>query len=319
MPTISSQPNSSLVWSSAYFLRMIFKVVANTVRYNRRLSRAGVFMLSYQHLYHAGNHADILKHWTLLECLAHLQQKPIGFDYIDTHAGAGLYSLKSLEAERTGEYLAGVGRLLSCAPDEPTLTPLMELLTPYYQRMQYPGSPEVACSQLRAQDRAWLFELHPQPLAVLRAQAKKKRVFVREADGFQGLVSQLPSPTKRALALIDPAYEIKSDYGRVVTIAQKAQTKMAQTMILIWYPLLQGPFVDYLLKQVQHTKLHNVLRLELEVSKPTAGLYGSGMLIVNPPWTLKGRAESALPALVKALSADESGGYRCEQWVGESS
>ncbi len=274
-------------------------------------------MLSYQHVYHAGNHADILKHWTLLECLAHMQQKPTGFDYIDTHAGAGLYSLKSSEAARTGEYLAGVDRLLSYTQHAPILTPLVQLLTPYYQRMQYPGSPEVACSQLRAQDRAWLFELHPQPLAVLRAQAKNKRVFVREEDGFQGLVSRLPSPTKRALTLIDPAYEIKSDYSRVVTTAQKALTKMAQTMILIWYPLLQGPFVEHLLKQVRRAKLRNGLRLEVEVSKPTAGLYGSGMLIFNAPWTLKSRAECALPALADALSVDNSGRYRCEQWVDE--
>ncbi|MGB0734322.1 MAG: 23S rRNA (adenine(2030)-N(6))-methyltransferase RlmJ, partial [Pontibacterium sp.] len=164
-------------------------------------------MLSYQHHFHAGNHGDVIKHWLLIECLTYLQQKDKPFDYIDTHAGAGLYDLTSSKATKTQESHAGVLRLDWSSL--PALTNYHDAIHDDLAQVKYPGSPLLVKRTLRQGDKAWLFEMHPQTIVELRQHCAEKRLsYVQEEDGFQGLLRLLPNKSRRALVLIDPSYEI---------------------------------------------------------------------------------------------------------------
>ncbi|BDX07357.1 23S rRNA (adenine(2030)-N(6))-methyltransferase RlmJ [Planctobacterium marinum] len=263
-------------------------------------------MLSYQHHYHVGNHADVLKHWVLFECLTYLQKKDKPFDYIDTHSGAGIYDLKDSKTQKLKEFETGITRLL--AQPVPALEDFTQLIKQFVDKGQYPGSPAIVDALLRRGDKSWLFELHPQTFTELEQHcARKRQCFVRQEDGFKGLTALLPVASKRALVLIDPSYELKEDYRNVVIAAEKAIQRMPQTTVLIWYPVVQRQYVESLVTGIQESKLRNVLQIELRIAADSdeKGMTGSGMIVVNPPWTLAKQAEALLPDLTEVLSPSE--------------
>jgi 23S rRNA (adenine2030-N6)-methyltransferase len=258
-----------------------------------------------------GNHADVLKHWVLFECLQHMHKKPKAFDYIDTHAGAGLYQFNDPKTQKLKEYESGVNRLLASPfADIQTFT---NMLSSFTSNGQYPGSPAIVNSMMRDVDKSWLFELHPQTAAEIRGHFespkghRKRKTLVRQQDGFEGLNSLLPTASKRALVLIDPSYEIKDDYVNVVKAIEKAIAKMPQTMILLWYPVVDREDVELIELQLLKSGIRNILQLELSIAQDSEqkGMTGSGMIIVNPPWTLKEKASDILPKLAQTLAPKE--------------
>ena len=277
-------------------------------------------MLSYRHAFHAGNHADVLKHFLLVELLRHLRQKDKAFWVIDSHAGAGQYALTSGYATRLGEYQDGIGRLWQRPDLPPTLAPYMELVhlanTDGILR-HYPGSPRFALGMLRSQDRLRLFELHPSDSRQLRDELADagKQVRIEAADGFAGLRALLPPPSRRGLILIDPSYEEKSDYPRVIEALQDGLQRFATGIYALWYPLLQkreSASLPQKLKQLPMQRwLHASLRVR-EVAADGFGMAGSGMFVINPPWQLKQTMEETLPYLAQVLAQDASAGFTLE-------
>ncbi len=274
-------------------------------------------MLSYQHHYHAGNHADVLKHWLLIECIRYLQKKDKPFDYIDTHAGAGLYSLSSKEALKTGESQQGILKLALDKIDG--CEAYHDLINQDLRQGKYPGSPLLVLRLLREHDRAWLFELHPQTVKELELHcARKKKSFVHYEDGLKGVSRLLPTQSKRALVLIDPSYEIKSDFQDVINVMSDVIKKMSQTMILCWYPVVDRERINQFKEEIKASALRNVCAFEMGVgADEERGMTASGMIVVNPPWVLRGKFEAVMPMVAQELSLD--GQVRChaEQLIAE--
>jgi len=274
-------------------------------------------MLSYQHQYHAGNHADVLKHWVLLQTIRHLQKKDKPFDYIDTHAGNGLYRLDSPEAEKTGEAKAGILKL--AGSELPGLADYLGQVSAAIQKSQYPGSPLLATRLLRPGDHAWLFELHPQAFSSLQKHCQRKGVsFIEQADGFTGLLRLLPNKSRRALVLIDPSYEVKSDYRTVVEVMTKAWKKMPQTVLLLWYPVVDRQQIDQLENRLIQSGMRQVQLLELGIADDLEpGMTASGMVLVNPPWTLSAEFDRVMPAVSALLAQDGKSRTRNMELVAE--
>ena len=273
-------------------------------------------MLSYRHSFHAGNHADVLKHVVLVDLLNYLIQKDKPLDYIDTHAGAGLYSLSAHQAAKTQEHLGGIGRLQP--NDWPELSDYLSLVASCQKGpslSHYPGSPEIAQRILRKNDRRWLFELHPNDAALLSDQYQGLRhTRVQQSDGLQGLLSHLPPASKRALVLIDPSYEIKEDYVAVSKAVIKAWTKFRTGVYAIWYPVVDRARIKDMEARLKRAGIKSVQLFEMGVLSDSAGrgMTGSGMIVINPPWTLFQRMEHLLPKLSQALGEPGQASFRCE-------
>ena len=272
-------------------------------------SYTGCFMLSYQHDYHAGNHADILKHWILWECIEYLKLKPAPFTFIDTHAGSGIYDLTSSLAWKTAEYQTGVEPLMRDAPAE--MTPFVDCLQPWLERREYPGSSAIAASLLRPADTLWSFEMHPHAFPALEKHLRgirKQRTHVRREDGHAGLLRLLPTADRRALALIDPSYEIKTEYEQVIDTVTMAWRRMPNATITLWYPVLRRARVAALERGIRNKGITKVQLFELCISPEAEdrGMTGSGMIVVNPPWTLAAKAKTVLPELARTLSSEKS-------------
>ena len=275
-------------------------------------------MLSYRHAFHAGNHADILKHLILCKTLKYMIQKPAPIVYIDTHAGAGNYALNSKLAQKTKEYQSGIAALdFSSLPR--AIDCYQNIVEPMLSRQHYPGSPLLAAQLLREQDKLRLFEMHSTDFPALQQLFKKdRRVRTDSTDGYQALNALLPTPQKRALVLIDPSYEIKSEYQLVVDAIKLAYRKMSTAQLLLWYPVVDRKRVEKMIKNICSSGIRDVWRFELRMEADTQqhGMTGSGMLAINPPWTLAEQIRELLPALVEQL-ASETGGYTVEQLVPE--
>jgi 23S rRNA (adenine2030-N6)-methyltransferase len=270
-------------------------------------------MLSYRHAFHAGNHADLLKHSALVLALRYLVQKEAPLWYIDTHAGAGRYRLGDDAAQKTGEYRDGIERIWSQPEPQPLLADYLGIVTELNGSRDalrlYPGSPLFAAHCLRPQDRLRLFERHPQDFPLLARQFDgDRRVQVTHGDGFAGLKALLPPPSRRALVLIDPPYEVKSDYQQVVTALRDAHRRFATGVYLLWYPLIEQADARRLSQQLDALKLGPSLRAELCVGAPgeVAGLYGSGLFVINPPWRLAGQLRELLPWLAERLARGQA-------------
>lgn len=262
-------------------------------------------MLSYQHDYHAGNHADILKHWILWECLDYLKKKPAPFTFIDTHAGSGVYDLTSAMAQKTEEYRGGIERLDEF-PDQ--MRPFADSLRPWHQDGQYPGSSMIAAVALREGDSLWAFELHPRAYPALKEnllRARRHSTHAAREDGHSGLLRLLPTQDRRALILIDPSYEIKTEYQQVMDTLTEGWKKMPNATFALWYPVLRRASVDAMEREVEKRRIAKVQLFELCIAADAdgRGMTGSGMIVVNPPWTLGETARSALPPLARALSS----------------
>jgi len=274
-------------------------------------------VFSYRHGFHAGNHADVLKHIVLVQCLAHLGAKEKPFWVIDTHAGAGSYALDSGYTAQSAESESGIGRLWNGTDLPPAIMAYLEqvhLLNPDGQLRHYPGSPQIAVQMMRHDDRLRLFEMHPTEGQVLQDYFREagRRVSVRHADGFAGLKAILPPPPRRALVLIDPSYEDKNDYAAVVTAMAESLQRFATGTYAVWYPQVQRAESRQLPAQLQGLATGDWLHVSLRVMAPRLdgfGLHGSGMFVFNPPWTLAATLGEAMPVLVDLLAQDEHAGF----------
>ncbi len=278
-------------------------------------------MLSYRHSFPAGNFADVLKHLVLMELIQYLQKKNAGFDYIDTHAGAGLYNLHSTHSQKLQEFREGIGRLTKL--EWPEITPYLQLVGQFNKpgRLEnYPGSPLLALTLLCTQDRDWLYELHPADYDQLRRHtAKFDKVKVFQEDGFKNLLSLMPPTSRRSLALIDPSYEVKSDYASVVRVIQLAHQKFSTGTFALWYPVVDRHQIDRLDRAIRSTGIRHIQRFELGVAADGAapGMTSSGMIVVNPTWGLFDKMTALLPRLAKKMGRDGPGVYRCEVLAAE--
>lgn len=277
-------------------------------------------MLSYRHGFHAGNHADVLKHAVLLDVLEYFNRKDKPWFYIDTHAGGGCYALQAGSSGRTPEADEGIGRLWA-RDDLPGLLDnyreAVRTFNPQGSLLFYPGSPALAMTRAREHDRLRLFELHPADFDALQRTfaGEDARVQVRRADGFSGLKSLLPPPSRRGLVLIDPPYEVKDDYRRVVDAVKDALRRFAIGTYAVWYPMLARSEARALPERLAALGAGSWLDVRLAVRAPARdgfGLFGSGLFIINPPWVLPQRLEESLPYLVKALGLDEAAGFDLE-------
>jgi 23S rRNA (adenine2030-N6)-methyltransferase len=303
-------------------------------------------MFSYRHAFHAGNHADVLKHMVLLATLKHLTQKDSPIAVFDTHAGAGLYRLDGDYAQTSGEAADGFLRLRTppAATDAaakkkaplilaPALQDYMDMVASFNAKGShkvYPGSPFIIQQLLRERDKLKLFELHPTDSKTLTANIAQleagRQVAVLREDGFEGLKKFLPPPQRRALVLSDPSYEVKSDYGRVVAMIGDALTRFAVGTYAVWYPIIPRPEahdVPRKLKTLATKAGRSWLQATLTVknSKITTdaageehrpGLPASGMFLINPPHTLKAALQAALPQMVELLGQDRHAQFTLE-------
>ena len=277
-------------------------------------------MLAYRHAFHAGNHADVLKHLVLLQVLRYMNGKDKPYRFVDTHAGAGGYSLQGRYAQKKGEYLDGIARLWE--RDD-----LPEPLADYVARVrefnpggaleQYPGSPAFARMVMRSGDPLCLFELHPTEHRILESYLGGQRnVDVRHADGFDGLKSQLPPPSRRGAVLIDPSYEGHGDYARVVATLRDALARFAEGVYMVWYPQVQKVEAAELPRRLEALAPKGWLHARLTVARADAkgfGLAGSGMFVINPPYTLHDTLASVLPWLVSVLGQVEGANFLLDQ------
>jgi 23S rRNA (adenine2030-N6)-methyltransferase len=276
-------------------------------------------MLSYRHAFHAGNHADVLKHFVQVQLLRYLTQKDKAFWYIDTHAGAGAYELDSGFAAKNAEFSSGIARLWNAddLPEELSeYVNIIKALNNNSELTLYPGSPWLAQHCLREQDRARLFELHPSDFEILQENfAGQRSTVLQQADGFAGLKALLPPPPRRGLILIDPPYEEKQDYARVISALQEGLKRFATGTYAVWYPQLQRNESVQLPEQLRALPV-NWLHVALSVQAPSDdgfGMHGSGMFIINPPWTLHATLEKVLPVLVEKLGQDNAASFLLEQ------
>lgn len=298
-------------------------------------------MFSYRHAFHAGNHADVLKHAILVHLLEHFNLKDSPYWVVDTHAGAGIYDLsgewasgksKAGAGSRKGAYTSeetfdeglqrkpesadGVSRLLTgekCPILVSHYLKALEAFNPQGGLRFYPGSPWLALQAMRGRDRLRLFELHPTEIEVLHQnlaqhpRGRSRQVMIMQADGFEGIKALLPPPTRRGLVLIDPSYEDKLDYRHTLTAVQEGLKRFETGSFAVWYPLVSRKEVSMLtraLEQLDAVWVHATL----QVKRPSSdghGMFGSGMFIVNPPWTLHDRLLEALPWMTATLGQDE--------------
>ncbi|SDO39928.1 23S rRNA (adenine2030-N6)-methyltransferase [Halomonas shengliensis] len=282
-------------------------------------------MLSYQHAYHAGNFADIHKHLTLHAVIDHLLRKDSPITFIDTHAGRGVYPLTAEETARLHEYREGVLLLWEARrklDEEPLLAGWLAALAEAQPRAgrlsHYPGSPWWMGRRLRPRDRQLLFELHPGEHGHLTGQAPAEGVRAIHGDGLKGLVERLPVATPRLCVLIDPSYERKAEYSEVAEALLATLRKARHAVVLVWYPLLPAGRHHELLEAVKAGGIRKVWRSELRQRQPgqeARGMFGSGMLVVNPPWGLDARLADAMARVVPLLG--DTADYRGDWWVGE--
>lgn len=285
-------------------------------------------MLSYRHAFHAGNHADVLKHFVLMQTLAYYTQKDKPFWYIDTHAGAGMYSLDSDFATQNAEYKTGIAKLWQ-ADDLPSelanyvgyIKSLNQPSNPKTAKLHlYPGSPICAKALLRQDDKMRLFELHPSDFEILREnfRGEQQQVKIDMSNGFAGIKAILPPPTRRAVVLIDPPYEEKQDYNRVVDMLQESLQRFATGTYIIWYPLLQRAEPAQMIDKLKALELKDWMHVSLTVQTPAIdgfGMYGSGLFIANPPWTLPKILETVMPYLKEKLGVDAGASFEIDSHI----
>ena len=274
-------------------------------------------MQSYRHGFHAGNHADVLKHFVWVQLLLHLTKKDKPLWVIDTHAGAGCYSLEQGYAAKNAEFETGIARLWSKSGLPGPLAAYVEQVrafNPDGVLRNYPGSPQFALQMTRDQDRLRFFERHTNESKALQDTFRSagRRVAVIAGDGFAGLKAVLPPPSRRGLVLIDPSYEQASDYHDVLAAMRDALQRFATGTYAVWYPQVQRREAENLPAQLRRLAGGDWLDVSLRVAAPAAdgfGLFGSGLFLFNPPWNLETPIRAAMPTLVEALGRDEQAAF----------
>jgi 23S rRNA (adenine2030-N6)-methyltransferase len=277
-------------------------------------------MLSYRHAFHAGNFADVFKHVLLVQLIRALHRKDKPFCVLDTHAGAGRYDLDSTPAQKNREFAGGIGRLWDQPGLGPELADYVErvgALNPDGRLRDYPGSPRIARALLRPNDRLMLTDLHPAEHAALKAEfAGDRQVVVHHQDGYAALKALLPPPERRGLVLLDPAYELKDEFDRLIEAVQVIHRRWAGGIIAAWYPILdRAPSLRWQ-RTLQKLAIPAMLCAELGLYPYDAplGLHGNGMIIINPPWTLDETLGRLLPELLQRLRVGDYGQTRLE-WL----
>ncbi|MBE8597727.1 23S rRNA (adenine(2030)-N(6))-methyltransferase RlmJ [Xenorhabdus sp. BG5] len=277
-------------------------------------------MLSYRHSFHAGNHADVLKHVVQSLIIESLKVKEKPFLYLDTHSGAGRYHLSGEHAERTGEYLEGIARIWQRDDIPEELAAYMDVvkaLNPQGSLRYYPGSPLIARHLLREHDELNLSELHPSDFPLLRTEfSRDRRARVLREDGFQQLKSKLPPKSRRGFVLIDPPYELKSDYQNVVQGIQEGYKRFATGTYALWYPVVLRQQIKRLVKGLEAAGIRKILQIELGVrpDNDQRGMTASGMIVINPPWKLEQQMKAVLPWLHQVL-VPEGTGHTSVEWI----
>lgn len=290
-------------------------------------------MFSYRHAFHAGNHADVLKHTVLLAVLRHMTQKEAALNVFDTHAGAGLYRLDGDYAKTSAEAADGFLKLVATqpkAPIAPALKDYIDMVASFNSSNHwsvYPGSPFIIQRHLSGRDKLKLWEMHPTDFKTLSSNIAQleagRQVAILREDGFEGLKKFLPPPSRRALVLCDPSYEVKHDYARVTTMIADALQRFATGTYAVWYPIIPRPEAHDLPKKLKtlanksgRAWLHATLTVKSskltqddqgEVVRP--GLPASGMFLINPPHTLKPALKEALPQMVEWLKQDSNAAF----------
>ncbi|MEQ9508759.1 MAG: 23S rRNA (adenine(2030)-N(6))-methyltransferase RlmJ [Alloalcanivorax xenomutans] len=279
-------------------------------------------MLSYSHSYHAVSLADVLKNLVEVAILDHLRLKPKPFTVHDTHGGAGRYAIDDAHMQKTGEYVDGIARLFGERTGVAAVDRYLSVvaqLNPVGRLSHYPGSPLIAAHLLREQDRLQCTELHSTDFELLRQEfAGDRRVRVEKLDAWQGLKALLPPRHRRGLVLIDPSYELEADYTQVVEAVRQALRKFATATYAIWYPVLERNRTERFVRRFVEADIPNLLRLECCVRADASGrgMTGSGLLVINPPYTLAANMKQAMPVLQAALG-DGHGHHRVAQRTGE--
>lgn len=279
--------------------------------------------MNYRHAYHAGNFADVVKHIILTRIVLYLQRKDQAFRVIDTHAGIGRYDLQGVEAGKTNEWQSGVGRLLDAKVD----AKVADLIQPYLdivraenadgQMRHYPGSPLIVRHLLRRQDRLSALELHPED-AELLSEVFEGDIQVRatKLDGWLALGAHLPPKEKRGLVLVDPPFEVAGEFDRIVDGLVRGHKRFSGGTFAVWYPVKDRHEVRRFIAALHDTGIPKILRSELMIRSLSAEprLDGTGMIIVNPPFTLYEELRTFLPPLSKILSEEQNAGYMLD-WI----
>ena len=285
--------------------------------------------MNYRHAFHAGSFSDVLKHAVLARILVHLKRKEAPFRFIDTHAGAGRYDLSGDQARRSPEWREGIARVLTARPP----APVGELLRPYLQAVgphdaegrpvAYPGSPAIAQTLMRAQDRIALCEANPDEReALIAALGRDRRLSIVSTDGYVALNAYLPPKERRGVILIDPPFEAPGEAGGIVHALERALRKWPTGAYVAWRPIRDARDDARFLNAVAALGAPNVLRLELDIGPGPIGAHGqepltrAGLLVVNPPHPLVGEARTLLPWLAQTLGRGEGGKQLCD-WVTE--
>jgi len=284
--------------------------------------------MNYRHAFHAGGFADVIKHIVLVRVLTYLHEKPAAFRVIDSHAGAGLYDLTGEQAQRGGEWLTGIARILQARFSEATaalLKPYLDVVRAFNPQANmlaaYPGSPLFARALLRPQDRLTACEVEPSARkALIDALRNDQQARVVDMDGWVALPAFVPPNERRGLVLIDPPFEAKDEFARLEKGFLAAFNKWPTGIFLLWYPAKSRRLTDQLARQVARAAASTrpaakCLRLEFSVAPQTqdAVLASCGLLIVNPPWTLQDELKIILPELEKPLGQGGAGRFRLEK------
>ncbi len=266
--------------------------------------------MNYRHAFHAGNFADVFKHAALALIIEYLKRKAAPFAVVDTHAGLGRYDLASPEAERTGEWRGGIGRVLESPPDLPGLGSLLKAVAAVNGGKKpgagqlprwYPGSPRVARTLMRKSDRLWCAELHPDDVRVLAREFRgDAQVEVRRMDGYEAIRAWLPPPERRGVALIDPPFENRDEFRYLLKGLKDGHRRFATGIFVLWYPIKGRAPVDAFHAALAASGIRRILVAELLLRPPADAerLNGCGLVVVNPPW----RLDSGLAKLAAGLA-----------------
>lgn len=283
--------------------------------------------MNYRHAYHAGNFADVVKHVILSRIVEYLKRKDQAFRVIDTHAGIGLYDLRGTEAGKTSEWTGGISRVFDAVEKNEIPEAAIELLQPYLDVVRavnngkelrhYPGSPLLTRHLLRKQDRLSALELHPQDAKKLtKLFDGDYQARVIELDGWLSLGAHMPPKEKRGLVLVDPPFEIEGEFDRLVDGLVKAYKRFPGGTYALWYPVKDRKETERFSKRLRETEIPKIMRIELAIRAPSLEprLDGTGMIVVNPPYTLESEMQTLLPCLTKLLS-EEKGSNFSIQWI----
>lgn len=277
--------------------------------------------MNYRHGYHAGNFADVLKHAIVLACIDHLALKDKPFAVIDTHAGAGVYDLSGVEAQKTGEWRDGIGRLVEVSDAPPLVARYCAAIRAAQTAgsdgmMLYPGSPRLALQALRPADRLTAIELHPPSAALLTAALQGKRnVRIMQTDGYAALSHLVPPPEKRGLVLIDPPFEAEDEFPRLARAVKETFDRWPAGTLIAWYPVKDANAAARFEAELQGHVIPNLLVAGLTVMAPSERMAACALIVVNPPFTLFGALETAMPWLTERLAKGPGARYRLE-WLG---